>query len=319
VSNPAGGFVLVDKPAGWTSHDVVARLRRAAGTRRVGHAGTLDPMATGLLVVGIDWATRLLTYVVGVDKAYGATIRLGQATVTDDAEGEVTATSDASALPDVAVDTAVAALTGAIAQVPSSVSAIKVDGRRAYARVRGGEQVELAARPVVVSRFDIAGRRRVGATLDLDVHVVCSSGTYVRALARDLGTALGVGGHLTALRRTRVGPFRISDAHPLADLTADGADVAAAMLPAGRAARQLLDVVVLDGEVLAAVRHGRPVSWPDPSAIDPSAIVPSAIDPGDPPGFTESGPVVAMLSGDDLVAVARRDGDLLRPVLVVPT
>ena len=152
MSNPAGGFVLVDKPAGWTSHDVVARLRRAAGTRRVGHAGTLDPMATGLLVVGIDWATRLLTYVVGVDKAYGATIRLGQATVTDDAEGEVTATSDASALPDVAVDTAVAALTGAIAQVPSSVSAIKVDGRRAYARVRGGEQVELAARPVVVSR-----------------------------------------------------------------------------------------------------------------------------------------------------------------------
>jgi len=216
------GLLLVDKPAGMTSHDVVGACRRICGTRKVGHAGTLDPMATGLLLVGVNRATKLLTFLVGCDKAYEATIRLGVATVTDDAEGEVTATADASGLTDARIALAVADLVGDIAQVPSAVSAIKVAGVRSYARVRGGEAVALAARQVRVSAFDVLTRRDgPGATrgpggdtpyVDLDVAVEVSSGTYVRALARDLGAALGVGGHLTALRRTRIGAFDVADA-----------------------------------------------------------------------------------------------------------
>jgi tRNA pseudouridine55 synthase len=219
------GLVVVDKPAGVTSHDVVARIRRLAGTRRVGHAGTLDPLATGVLVVGVERATRLLTYLVGVEKEYLATIRLGVTTVTDDAEGEVLSRRDAGSLTDAAVAAGVTALTGEIAQVPSSVSAVKVEGRRAYARVRAGESVELAARPVTVSEFEVLARRDgTDAELpvaDLDVRVVCSSGTYVRALARDLGGRLGVGGSLTALRRTRVGPYALAQARTLTQLTED--------------------------------------------------------------------------------------------------
>lgn len=242
----AGGVLLVDKPAGMTSHDVVARARRALGTRKVGHAGTLDPMATGLLVLGVDAATRLLTFVVGLDKTYEATIRLGQSTGTDDAEGEVTATTTTAAVTDADIAAGIAALTGSIAQVPSAVSAIKVDGRRAYERVRAGEEVALTARAVTVSRFDVLRTHRmpgpvVGSasegstqTIDLDVVVDCSSGTYIRALARDLGAALGVGGHLTALRRTRIGPFAVDDATGLEDLSweraTDAASVAAAVL-----------------------------------------------------------------------------------------
>ena len=195
------GLVVIDKPAGLTSHDVVARLRRILRTRKIGHAGTLDPMATGVLVCGVERGTKLLGHLALDTKAYTATIRLGAATTTDDAEGEVVSTADPTAVTDAAVAAGVAALTGAIQQVPSSVSAIKVDGKRAYALVRAGEEVALPARPVVVSAFDVLARR--GA--DLDVAVECSSGTYVRALARDLGAALGVGGHLTALRRTRGG------------------------------------------------------------------------------------------------------------------
>ena len=205
------GLVLVDKPAGWTSHDVVARCRRLAGTRRVGHAGTLDPMATGLLIVGVERATRLLGHLALHDKDYLATIRLGVTTVTDDAEGEVVTTGDAPSVADDALAAAMAALTGDLMQVPSSVSAIKVDGKRAYARARAGETVSLAARPVRVARFALLTRR--GS--DVDVAVTCSTGTYVRALARDLGAALGVGAHLTALRRTRIGGFRIEDAQTL--------------------------------------------------------------------------------------------------------
>src|SRR6478735_801944 len=195
------GLVIVDKPQGWTSHDVVGRMRRLAGTRKVGHAGTLDPMATGVLVLGINKATRLLTYIVGTSKTYTATIRLGQSTVTDDAEGEVTATTSAAGIGEQAIYDGVAALTGSIEQVPSSVSAIKVNGERAYARVRSGEEVKLAARPVTIHRFEIHQVRRVREAdadrdaLDVDVTVECSSGTYIRALARDLGDALGVGGH----------------------------------------------------------------------------------------------------------------------------
>src|SRR5665647_2332878 len=219
------GLILIDKPQGWTSHDAVARTRRLAGTRKVGHAGTLDPMATGLLILGINSSTRLLTYIVGLDKEYLATIRLGASTTTDDAEGEQLALAPAgavAALTPEAITAGIAALTGDIMQQPSAVSAIKVDGRRAYARVRAGEEVELAARSVTVHRFDVLAVRPGShdgvPVLDVDVAVTCSSGTYVRALARDLGAGLGVGGHLTALRRTRVGGYRLDVARTLEQL-----------------------------------------------------------------------------------------------------
>ncbi|HEY1176313.1 MAG TPA: tRNA pseudouridine(55) synthase TruB [Phytomonospora sp.] len=215
MTEPTPGFVVVDKPGGMTSHDVVGRMRRLAKTRKVGHGGTLDPMATGVLVLAVGRATRLLTYVSGSDKAYDATIRLGQATVTDDAEGEVTATADASGLTREAVEEILAGMTGEIDQVPSSVSAVKIDGKRSYARVRAGEEVELKARRVTVSRLDVRDFRVGGTTVDIDATVECSSGTYIRAIARDLGAALGVGGHLTALRRTRVGGFTLAEAHTL--------------------------------------------------------------------------------------------------------
>lgn len=248
------GILLVDKPGGLTSHDVVARTRRAFGTRKVGHAGTLDPMATGLLVIGIEAATRLLTYVVGADKTYLATIRLGQATGTDDAEGEMLSQADAAALDavtDERLATEIAALTGDISQVPSSVSAIKVDGRRAYDRVRSGEHVELAARAVTVSRFEALAQRSADGAIDLDVIVDCSSGTYIRALARDLGEALGVGGHLTALRRTRVGPFDVTNAVGI-----DGLDSATPLTP-GAAAAQILQPIPVSAEEARDLRHGK--------------------------------------------------------------
>ncbi|CAL9538146.1 tRNA pseudouridine synthase B [Streptomyces sp. enrichment culture] len=215
-----GGLVVVDKPAGFTSHDVVAKMRGIARTRRVGHAGTLDPMATGVLVLGIEKATRLLGHLALTEKEYVGTIRLGQNTVTDDAEGEITSSTPADGIAREAIDDGVAKLTGDILQVPSKVSAIKIDGRRSYARVREGEEVELAARPVTVSSFTVHDVRAESAedgtpVLDLLVSVVCSSGTYIRALARDLGAGLGVGGHLTALRRTRVGPYGLDAARTL--------------------------------------------------------------------------------------------------------
>lgn len=212
------GLVVVDKPAGMTSHDVVARLRRFFSTRRVGHAGTLDPMATGVLVVGIERGTKFLAHMVAATKSYDATIRLGAATTTDDAEGEVTGGASAMSISEEQVLAAIADLTGDIMQRPSSVSAIKIDGRRAHELVRAGEEVEIPARPVTVTRFDALAFRREGDFLDVDVSVDCSSGTYIRSLGRDLGEALGVGGHLTALRRTAVGPFVLDDAYPLDSL-----------------------------------------------------------------------------------------------------
>ncbi|MCW0213381.1 MAG: tRNA pseudouridine(55) synthase TruB [Pseudonocardia sp.] len=217
------GLVVVDKPGGLTSHDVVARLRRILRTRKVGHAGTLDPMATGVLVCGVERGTKLLGHLALDTKAYTATIRLGAATTTDDAEGEPLSAADASGVTEKAVRAGMAPLTGAIEQVPSSVSAIKIDGERAYKRVRAGEDVVIPARPVVVSAFALLAVRRDGAFTDLDVTVDCSSGTYVRALARDLGAGLGVGGHLTALRRTRVGPFDLTHARTLEQLEAEPA------------------------------------------------------------------------------------------------
>jgi tRNA pseudouridine55 synthase len=212
------GIVLVDKPAGMTSHDVVGRCRRIFATRRVGHAGTLDPMATGVLVIGVERATKILGLLTAASKSYAATIRLGQTTSTEDAEGEVLQCVPAGHLTDAAIAAAVDGLRGDIDQVPSAVSAIKVDGRRAYRLVREGQAVELAARPVRIDRFEVLAARREGEVVDLDVEVDCSSGTYVRALARDLGAALGVGGHLTALRRTSVGRFGLDRARPLEDL-----------------------------------------------------------------------------------------------------
>jgi tRNA pseudouridine55 synthase len=222
-----GGLVVVDKPAGFTSHDVVAKLRGMARTRRVGHAGTLDPMATGVLVIGTGKTTRLLGHLALTEKEYVATVRLGQTTVTDDAEGEVTGAKGASGITDDALEAAVGRLTGRISQVPSKVSAVKVDGRRSYQRVREGEDVQLAAREITVSVFDVHEvRRELRAedgteVVDVLVSVVCSSGTYVRALARDMGEILGTGGHLTALRRTRVGPYRLEDARSPEELQSE--------------------------------------------------------------------------------------------------
>ena len=256
------GVLVVDKPSGWTSHDVVARIRKLAGTRRVGHAGTLDPMATGVLVVGMGRATRLLGYVSGHHKSYSATIRLGWSTVTDDAEGERTFGAPADRLTMDDLLPAVGALSGPILQRPSAVSAIKVDGRRAHDRVRAGEAVELAARPVLISVFDVLDRRPQPdlAALDLDVEVECSSGTYVRALARDLGAALGVGGHLTALHRTRVGGFTIDEGRTLDDLAAELAETGTIdVLDLAEAASSAFPMVAVCPKDEAAVRHGRPI------------------------------------------------------------
>ncbi|KUO14595.1 tRNA pseudouridine(55) synthase TruB [Streptomyces dysideae] len=214
------GLVIVDKPSGFTSHDVVAKMRGIARTRRVGHAGTLDPMATGVLVLGVEKATKLLGHLALTEKEYLGTVRLGQNTVTDDAEGDITSSTDASQVTRDAIDAGIAKLTGDIMQVPSKVSAIKIDGVRSYKRARDGEDFEIPARPVSISSFAVYDVRDAVAedgtpVLDLVVSVVCSSGTYIRALARDLGADLGVGGHLTALRRTRVGPYKLDAAKTL--------------------------------------------------------------------------------------------------------
>ena len=218
MSSPAPGIVVVDKPGGMTSHDVVGRCRRIFGTRKVGHAGTLDPMATGVLVIGIERATKILGLLTATSKSYAATIRLGQSTTTDDAEGEVLQSFSAVDVTDDQIEAGIASLRGEIAQRPSAVSAVKIGGKRAYQLVREGQEVELAERRVHIERFEVLGSRRDGAFVDLDVEVDCSSGTYIRALARDLGESLGVGGHLTALRRTRVGGYGLDHARSLDEL-----------------------------------------------------------------------------------------------------
>jgi tRNA pseudouridine55 synthase len=214
------GFLVVDKAPGMTSHDVVAVARKALGTRKVGHAGTLDPMATGVLVLGFGNGTRLLQYITDGDKSYTATIILGAATVTDDREGEVISESDASKITDEQIKTGLAKMIGEIQQRPSSVSAVKVDGERAYDRVRAGEVFELAARTITISALDILEIRHLGARIEIDIDVTCSAGTFIRAIARDLGSDLQVGGHLSALRRTRVAGFPISQAISFEDLKA---------------------------------------------------------------------------------------------------
>ncbi|MDX3580089.1 MULTISPECIES: tRNA pseudouridine(55) synthase TruB [unclassified Streptomyces] len=258
--NTPDGLVIVDKPPGFTSHDVVAKMRGIARTRRVGHAGTLDPMATGVLVLGVEKATKLLGHLALTEKEYLGTIRLGQTTLTDDAEGEITGSTDASKVTRDAIDAGIAKLSGDIMQVPSKVSAIKIDGVRSYKRARDGEDFEIPARPVTVSAFSVYDVRDAVAedgtpVTDLVVSVVCSSGTYIRALARDLGAGLGVGGHLTALRRTRVGPYKLDSAKTLDQLQQELSvlpigDAAAAAFPRwnvdARRARLLLNGVRLE-------------------------------------------------------------------------
>lgn len=251
------GLVIVDKESGMTSHQVVGRLRRLLGTRKIGHAGTLDPMATGVLILGVNRATRLLGHLALHDKRYLATVRLGQSSHTDDADGEVTAVADASRLTARELEAAVAPLRGVIMQRPSSVSAIKVDGKRSYARVRSGEEVVLPERQVTVSALEVLDARPVGSCLDVDIDVECSSGTYIRAIARDLGEELGVGGHLTALRRTRIGGYSLEDAVTL------GED-APTLMPMAEAARLSFPVVELTEEEARDVGYGRPLQRPVP-------------------------------------------------------
>jgi len=270
------GIVLVDKPGGITSHDVVARARRALNTRKIGHAGTLDPMATGLLILGVGPATRLLTYIVGLDKTYEATIRLGISTDSDDADGTVTARADAAALAAVTADgitAGIAALTGDIEQVPSTVSAIKVGGKRAYDLARAGEEVALKARSVTIGRFELTATRTGPDGIDLDVVVDCSSGTYIRALARDLGAGLGVGGHLTALRRTRIGPFDVAAAAP--EIAPDATLLAPAVVAA-----DVLGAFPVTADEARDLRHGKRLAGaaarletPTPAAIDPDGVL----------------------------------------------
>lgn len=293
---PLPGILLVDKPQGHTSHDAVARVRRLAGTRKVGHAGTLDPMATGLLVLGIRSSTRLLTFVVGLDKEYTATIRLGQATSTDDAEGDIIRSAEPSVVADVtdeAIVTAIAPLTGDIEQVPSTVSAIKVGGKRAYALAREGIDVELKSRAVTVSAFDVLDIRRQDGFIDVDVRVVCSSGTYIRALARDLGLALSVGGHLTALRRTRIGPFLISDAS-----TIDELDVGTALLAPADVARRLFGALDLTDQEAIDLSHGKRLARELPA--------------------DHSGPIAAIAPDGHLVGLVERRGTTLKSVVNFP-
>ena len=332
----ADGILVVDKSQGLTSHDVVGATRRLAATRKVGHAGTLDPMATGLLLLGVGRATRFLTYLVGADKTYEATVRLGVETTTEDADGEITAARGCRIedLPGDCLQEALTGLTGQIRQVPSAVSAIKVDGVRAYKRIRDGQDVELQARPVTIHELRLTGGPRKaiveadgarsdgsGAVeaVDIDILVSCSSGTYVRALARDLGRALGCGAHLTALRRTAVGPFGIDEASTLAALSAQvEADASApeprgvATVPLEEVARRCFERLALSEDEARAVRYGRPLD---------AAVLERAEAPGRRPqassGAVEQRVVAGFAPGGRLVALLRHQGPRARPVLVL--
>ncbi|WP_455359311.1 tRNA pseudouridine(55) synthase TruB [Streptomyces sp. SYSU K21746] len=266
------GLVIVDKPSGFTSHDVVAKMRGIARTRRVGHAGTLDPMATGVLVLGVEKATKLLGHLALTEKEYLGTVRLGQTTVTDDAEGEITGSTDASGVTRDAVDAGIAKLTGTIMQVPSKVSAIKINGVRSYKRAREGEEFEIPARPVTVSSFQVYDMREAVAedgtpVVDLVVSVVCSSGTYIRALARDLGADLGTGGHLTALRRTRVGPYKIDRARTLDQLQQE-----LTVMPIAEAAAAAFPRWDVDEKRARLLMNGVRLEMPDEYAAGPVAV-----------------------------------------------
>jgi len=293
-TNPASGILLVDKPQGITSHDVVSRTRKLAGTRKIGHAGTLDPMATGLLVLGMNSSTRLLTFVVGLGKEYTATIRLGQASDTDDAEGALGEALDVSAIDDDQIAAGIARLTGDIEQVPSSFSAIKVDGKRAYALARAGEDVELKPRAVTISAFDLIDTRRTDGFIDLDVRVECSSGTYIRALARDLGLSLGTGGHLTVLRRSKVGPFDVADASTLENLVVNDA-----LLNPAAVATTLFPSHTLEAQEVVDLVHGKRLTVP---ALDGVA-----------------GPIAGLAPDGRLVGLLEANGSTVKALVNFPT
>lgn len=285
------GILLVDKPQGITSHDVVSRARRALNTRKIGHAGTLDPMATGLLVLGVGPATRLLTYLVGLDKTYEATIRLGVSTDSDDADGVETARADAASVADAQIAAGIAALTGEITQVPSTVSAIKIGGKRAYDLARAGEHVELKARAVTVTRFEIVSISRAAETIDVEVVVDCSSGTYIRALARDLGASLGVGGHLTALRRTHVGSFSVSDA--VTEITAESP-----LRDEATVASDVLGALPVTDDEARDLRHGKRLTGAASRLTPPRAA--------------------AIAPDGSLVGIVERRGDDVKSVMNMP-
>ena len=284
------GLVVVDKPPGMTSHDVVARCRRIFSTRKVGHAGTLDPMATGVLVVGIERATKILGLLTATDKSYAATIRLGQTTTTEDADGEVLQTVSAAGVTDADIEAAVAALRGDISQIPSAVSAVKVGGKRAYQLAREGQTVELAARPVRIDRFEVLGVRRHDGFVDVDVEVDCSSGTYIRALARDVGAALNVGGHLTALRRTRVGRFGLDEARTL-DALSESPRLSYTLDEACLLAFPRRE---LSAEEAESARHGR--------ALEPAGI---------------DGVYAAVASDEKVISLLRDEGERAKSVVVI--
>jgi tRNA pseudouridine55 synthase len=302
MSGPSG-LVIVDKPGGMTSHDVVARIRRLAGTRRVGHAGTLDPMATGVLVIGVEKATRLLGYLSATEKQYAATIRLGQSTSTDDAEGEFTGTASAAGVSAETLTKAVASLTGEISQVPPAVSAIKVAGQRAYRLTRAGAAPELAARPVTVYEFTIAASRPAGDLLDVDVTVRCSSGTYIRALARDLGAALGTGGHLTSLRRTRVGSYGVEEARTLEQL-AERFEV----VPLAQAASAAFPRRDLSADEARRLAHG--------GRLAATGTAGTAGAPGPAAPERTPGPTAAYGPDGTLIALVTEESGQARPLVV---
>jgi tRNA pseudouridine55 synthase len=293
----ASGLVIVDKPPGLTSHDVVARIRRMAGTRRVGHAGTLDPMATGVLVVGVEKATRLLGHLALTSKEYSATIRLGQATDTDDADGEIIAAAPAGRVTAEALSAAARQLTGEIQQVPPGISAIKVAGKRAYRLTREGAAPQLAARTVTVTSLRILAVRPLGEVMDLDVEVTCSSGTYIRAIGRDLGAALEVGGHLTALRRSRVGPYLISAAATLDELAASFR-----VIPLAEAAAAAFPRRDLTAEQARMVSRGArlPLAPSTAPSAPPGGVAPGSVAPGGPvAAFGPDGELIALLTEQD--------------------
>ena len=281
------GVVVVDKPAGATSHQVVGRLRRLLGTRRIGHAGTLDPMATGVLILGVNRATRMLGYLALHDKRYLATVRLGQGSTTDDADGEIAAVADASGITPDDLEPVLDSLRGRIQQVPSTVSAIKVNGKRAYDLARRGMDVKLKAREVEVTHLDVLASRPGEGVLDLDIDVECSSGTYVRAIARDLGKSLGVGGHLTALRRTRIGSYDLSVAVEL------GED-SPTMMSMADAAKRSFPCLTVDHGMATDVSFGRRLD------LNVTTDVTGILSPA-----------------GELLALYRPDGDGARPVAVL--
>jgi tRNA pseudouridine55 synthase len=311
--------VIVAKSAGMTSHDVVARIRKLAATKRVGHAGTLDPMATGVLVVGIEKATKLLGHLTLTEKEYSATIRLGQSTVTDDAEGEVLARTEdavrASTVSRAALRAALAELTGEIEQIPPKVSAIKVKGQRAYHLTRSGAAPELRARPVTIWRLDLLAVRPVGDLLDVDVEVTCSSGTYIRAIARDLGVALGTGGHLTALRRTRVGPYGIDMARTL-DQLADRFE----LIPLAKAAAEAFPTVQLDARETRLLSHGvrLPAPWLAAAGHGPVALHGSdgCVAHSADPNLAGRTPIAAFSPDGVLIALVVEQDAELQPLAV---